>query len=96
MSDLLNKTYKRSMGYEFNYIELSRRDYSILVDYDLLKYETDYNCENDRFRVIVLNYPPEYYAAPLYITTNLLVKCFRNSDHSLSDFLNALQDEIII
>lgn len=95
MTQYLNKQYKEN-GFSFSYVELNRDQYARLVDYELLRHTNDYNAGRDSFRVIRLSYPAEYYALPLYITTNLLSKCYKESDGSAGDFLNCLQDEIMI
>lgn len=96
MTRVLNSAYSES-GYSFTYTEMSRRYYENSVNYRAwLENGADYIPDRDVYRVIRLDYPPEYYALPRFITTADLSKCFRASDGSLSDFLDNLQDEIII
>ena len=95
MSVFLNKQYKE-IGFRFSYIEFNRDQYAVYIDYDIMRHTNDYNAGSDKFRVIRLDYPAEYYALPLYITTNLLSKCYKDSDGSAGGFLDSLQDEIII
>lgn len=57
---------------------------------------TDYNPKTGRTKVLVVGYPPAYYAMPQVFTTKDLVQCFRRSDRSLEGFIQQVKDMVMI
>ena len=58
--------------------------------------ETDYSPRTGLFSALVVNYNPEAYAAPRFITTRDLNYIFRNSDKSYNGFFKAVTDALAI
>lgn len=54
---------------------------------------TDWNAARGKMRILVLNYPPEDYAVPRYLTTRDLNAVFNKSDGTLEGFYRALLEE---
>lgn len=56
----------------------------------------DYNPKTGRTKVLVVNYPPHYYAIPQVFTTKDLVQCFHRSDRTLEGFIKQVKDMVMI
>jgi len=68
--------------------------YSRIVDFDLIKHTTDWN--GDTFKAIRVDYAPELYALPAYITSWDLVKTFQESDGTLDSFTDHIRRQYAI
>lgn len=56
----------------------------------------DYNPKTGRTKVIVVGYPPAYYAMPQVLTTADLSHCFRHSDRTVEGFIARVRDMVEI
>ena len=65
--------------------------YRAMVDFDEYSNYKDYSYKTEKFSVIRIDYPAEYYAMPQYLTTNILSKIFRSSDHTMNGFIDAVK-----
>ena len=91
MASVLAKEFK---DYTIEYTEKSTRDYEWSVDIDSFNHENDYDFLKDRFKVIKVIYPADYYACNKYLTTNDLLKCFKKSDKTYNGFIAEVKNEI--
>lgn len=91
MASVLAKEFK---DYEIEYQEMTEQVYSYCVDIDSFKHENDYDFITNKFKVIKIIYPADYYALPSYLTTNDLLKCFEKSDKTYNSFIEKVKDEI--
>ena len=96
MVKFLNNNLLKSKGYKAVFNEMTTDQYSLSVSYDIMENENDYNYNTGKMKSIKILYPDDYYAVPRYLTTNDLVKIFKNSDKTVSGFLNQLWNEIEI
>ena len=79
----------------FSYVKMSPAAYEVHVNNaawyynnnDLLYDRAGFNY----YRVIVLEYAPENYALPAYISTNDLLKVFKHSDKTAAGFINEMR-----
>lgn len=51
---------------------------------------SDFDAETGKFKAIIVNYPPEFYACPLYLSTGRLVAEFRRRGVRDADGLRAM------
>lgn len=56
----------------------------------------DYNPKTGLTKVLVVNYPPRYYAMPQVFTTKDLLQCFRHSDRTTEGFVKQVRDMVMI
>jgi len=68
--------------------------YSRLVDYELIKHTTDF--DGLMFKVIKVNYSPDCYALPAYITTWDLHRAYTESDGTLEGFTRTIRSQYAI
>lgn len=61
-------------------VRMREREYALRVDFDTYKHDNDFDCKTNTFGVIVVEYPSNYYACNKYITTNDLVKIWKNTN----------------
>ena len=76
--------------------KLTPQQYSILVDIYPFNHDNDYDIITNTYKVMVIEYPPHYYANNQYITTNDLVKIYKMSDKTLNGFIKAFNNYIEI
>ena len=91
MASVLAKEFK---DYEIEYQEMTEQAYRYCVDFDSFNHENDYNFLTNKFKVITVEYPADYYACNKYLTTNDLLKCFKKSDKTYNGFIAEVKDEI--
>jgi len=80
--------------YEVQQIKIDARQYVMYVDYDKSTGDLDYDYKIDKYRVIEIIYPPEYYATPSYLNTRQLNKIFKDSDKTLNGFKRELKQAL--
>lgn len=81
MAQALNQVARdHGAPYVFHYTTMSRRAYHWHVSIDEYLHECDYISKSDKMRVLFVEYPPEYYAVDVPITTSDLVNLYRNGD----------------
>lgn len=95
MAKFLSEKLK-DMGYEIYFTKMSERAYRLSVDIDYFEHDEDFDYKNEKYGVIVVEYPPEYYACNEYLTTKDLVKLFRDSDKTVDGFIANVKNEIEI
>lgn len=96
MVKFLNDNLLKSKGYKAVFNEMNTNQYSFYVSYEIMDHENDYNYNTAKMKSIKILYPDDYYAVPRFLTTNDLVKIFKNSDKTVQGFLNELWNEIEI
>lgn len=96
MAKFLNENLLKSKGYKAVFQEFTPDQYSLYVSYNIMDHENDYNYNTGKMKSIKILYPDNYYAVPRFLTTNDLVRIFKNSDKTVSGFLNQLWNEIEI
>lgn len=75
---------------------LTAREYNIHVgETEDAEYYGDYVPEEDRYKVIQITYPPEYYAMPIYITSQELIITARRFDVKTFEALKSMLKQII-
>ena len=88
MSKALGKILKNST---VSLVKMTPDKYSVTVDYDLFRHEQDYDIKTGLFKALMIDYNPELYALPRYLTTRDLVSIFRNSDKTYEGFCEGVQ-----
>lgn len=96
MTNFINKNVLNGTEFKANYHEITTDIYGVLVHYDVISHGNDFNEKNGKMKVIEITYPDEYYAMPKYLTTNDLVRVFRESDKTVESFCKCLWKEIEI
>lgn len=84
----------RFKNYYIDFCKIDRNYYGFYVDYNLEKHITDYNASDNTFNTFIIEYPADFYANNLYITTQDLLKIFHQSDKTYSGFINCFKDFI--
>lgn len=77
---LANELNKMIDKYNIYGVRMHERDFSLRVDLDIYKHGRDFDHKTNTFGVIVVEYPNNYYACNKYITTNDLVKIWKNTN----------------
>lgn len=96
MAKMLNEEFeKRGLKFcEFEYRECGCREYGVRVNMYPIQHMRDWIDSKSKFKYIAVWYNPHCYALPRYLTTNDLVKLFRESDGTLNGFVNAVRNEV--
>ena len=84
LAKLLNEKIK---DYEISLVKFSKNAFEWYVDMDSYKHTIDFDWKTDKFSVICVSYPCEYYANDKYITTKNLCEIFKNSNKTLDGFI---------
>ena len=92
-ANFLQKQFK---NYKFSQEKLTESQFSFYVDYDIYENEPDYDYETNKYNVIKVLYPQNYYATPTYITTKLINILYKKANNNFDTFLKLLKDEIEI
>ena len=79
-----------SDSFKCELVKMSIKAYEYRVDYNALEHENDYNYETLQFKALRIAYKSEFYACDRYLTTNDLVRIFRNSDKTYEGFKSEL------
>ena len=86
----MNKTFKANgLNYRASVVELSERAYFLNVS-GTWGDDLDYNINTGLFKAIRVEYPANYYACPLYLSTAGLVREFRSRGVTTFDALSAM------
>lgn len=93
LAKILNDNIK---DYTITLETLTEKQYSFYVDIDTFYHTNDYNIKTNKFNVIVIQYPNEFYAVNRYITTNDLNRIFNACNKTLEDFILKFKNEIEI
>ena len=91
LASVLNKNIKE---YQINLVKLNDKQFSYYVDIDIYNHDIDYDYTTNKFNVIEIIYPFEYYANNRYITTKELTKIFNKSDKTLNGFIDAFKSYV--
>lgn len=91
MAKMLNDKIKE---YTITFASMSEHNYKMSVDIDIFNHDIDYDWINNRYNVIMIEYPCEYYACNNYLTTKDLTKAFDKSDKTLDGFIQAVKNMI--
>lgn len=94
----LNKFFKDKPPfnkYSFEYGECSLEEYKFHIG-SPMDNEVDWLYEKSKFKFIEVIYPEEYYAMSTYLTTNVLLRCFRHSNKTLEGFMKQVEMEVEI
>ncbi|MBO5948922.1 hypothetical protein J6Q66_08825 [bacterium] len=83
-------------GVEIKKIELTERFFGACVDFDTFDHEIDFDYKTNRFNVIVVNYPSNFYAVPTYLTTKDLTKLYNKSNGTTTDLIEKIKEYIEI
>lgn len=83
-------------GYSVSFERFTYDEYTRFVSIYPEREMDDYNASTGKFSAIKILYPDEYYACPLFLTTNDLITIYNNSDKTFNDFFRTLNDEIEI
>lgn len=97
MAEMLNKEIKK-MGLDYNItqIRLTPQQFEYYVNIDSYNNENDYNYITNKFNVIQIEYPLNYYACNKYITTNDLIKIYDKSNKTFNGFLQEFKNYVEI
>ena len=88
------QNYFKKYNYKITHQKLTPRGFAWQVDLDTWKHDADFDYIHNIYKVIRVDYPPEDYACPCYLTTYDLTKCFDKSDKTLDGFLQQVKNEI--
>lgn len=84
----------RFAGYKLRRISMSAGAYSwYATEPDGL---LDFDPRNDLYNVIKVDYPADFYALPLYVTTAALTRIFRKSNRTFDGFIKDFENYIEI
>ena len=72
----LEELKKHFNRFDFDLIYLNDSQYRLFVDYRIMDHLIDFDTAKNKFKVIAVYYPAEYYAAPAYITSSDLKNCY--------------------
>lgn len=94
----LNKQFKdRNWSFcKFDYREADLLTYRTHVNCFVMDSENDWIASKGKMKYIAVVYPDEYYSLPRYLTTNDILKCFRDSDRTFDGFVNEIKLEVEI
>lgn len=90
LANILNKEIKnneKTKNYKISRVEMSERTFSNWVDINIFDNEIDFDYINNKYNVIQVEYPPEYYAVNEYITTKDLTKIYKASNKTWAGFI---------
>jgi hypothetical protein len=95
LAKLLNDKIK---NYTIRHEKLSRIVFERNVDSYSFDHDVDYDYTTNTYNVFIVDYPPEYYAIPRYITTKDLRRIFNSNkcDGTLENFIQAFYNDIEI
>lgn len=93
---LANELNKNIKDYEISLIKLSENEFTWYVDIDKYKHEIDFDYKTNKYNVLCVYYPNNYYACNKYITTNELSEIFNKCDKTLNGFIKAFFEYVEI
>lgn len=83
------------ISYRAEVIEMAPRSYDVYVGNSVMNDE-DFDMETNMMKVIIIDYPSEYYAMPRYLSTRELRSIYYNSNRTMNGFMDELFEEIEI
>lgn len=93
---LTNHARNNNHPYKFTVINCGQRDYSIHIGDPFTAFDYgDYSVKTGLFKAIRVDYSPECYALPAYLTTEYLNKLYRPG-MSLNEYMESVMDCIYI
>lgn len=94
MARYLAKNTKHG-GYEIKQEKLPVDAFRLRVSYDVWANDGDFDFSTNKFSVIKIVYPQEYFAEPKYLTTNDLCRIYKNAkERTAAGFVEAFDDFI--
>lgn len=95
LAKVLNEAFKNK-GYDISLTKMSEYNYSMMVDYNIFNHDEDFDYKTNLFKVIMINYPDDYYACSKFLTTKDLLRILKNSDKTFDGFIKSVWNEIEI
>ena len=96
MEKFINQNVAHVCGCRCHLVKMSVQSYEYSVDYNAIRNEIDYDPKTGNMKALLIEYNPESYAMPKYITTRDLLKAFKSSNKSPGGLIKALTDMIAI
>lgn len=96
MEKFINQNVAHVCGCRCHLVKMSVQSYEYNVDYNAIRNEMDYDPKTGNMKALLIEYSPESYAMPKYITTRDLLKAFKSSNKTANGFINELTDMIAI
>ena len=93
MAKRLNECFPK---YHITFEELTPRAFGINVSYDAYRHEEDWDYEKGVFKTIKVSYPYEFYAMPMYLTTEHLRIACKDCNGTFEDFVRSVANMICI
>ncbi len=85
----------KGVSYHAEVVEFTPQSYDYHVGSSYLNDE-DFDAETNMMKVIVVEYPYEYYAMPRYLSTRELRSIYHTSNRTMNGFMDELFAEIEI
>lgn len=81
----------------FSLVKMNANEFNWYVDCQgWYSNDIDYDPATEKYNVIMVTYPAEYYAAPQYLTTKILNKLFKASNRTAESFIKEIHDYVAI
>ena len=97
MAKMLNEKIKDfGLDYKITQKQITLEQFRLYVDFDIWEHENDYNSSNQKFNVLEIEYPLDYYACNKYLTTNDLIKIYKDSNKTFNGFLDSFKNYVEI
>ena len=97
MAKMLNEKIKDfGLDYKITQKQITLEQFKLYVDFDFWEHENDYNSSNQKFNVLEIEYPLDYYACNRYLTTNDLIKIYKDSNKTFNGFLDSFKNYVEI
>lgn len=93
MAKTLQQYFK---DYKITQEKLTERQFIFNVSIDAYNHENDFDYITNKYNVLKVTYPNNYYACNRYLTTNDLIRAYDNSDKTFNGFIKAIKQEIEI
>lgn len=93
LAKLLNEKIK---DYEISLVKFSEREFKWNVDIDSYNHEIDFDYRTNKYNVLCIYYPQNYYACNKYVTTKELYNIYNKSDKTLDNFIQKFFEYIEI
>ena len=96
MEKFINQNVAHVCGCRCHLVKMSVQSYEYNVDYNAIRNEIDYNPKTGNMQALLIEYDPNYYAMPKYLTTKDLTRIFRGSNKTETGFINELKNALMI
>lgn len=96
MEKFINQNVAHVCGCRCHLVKMSVQSYEYNVDYNAIRNEIDYNPKTGNMQALLIEYDPNYYAMPKYLTTRDLTRIFRGTDKTASGFIKELTNILMI